>query len=157
MYLPEVFHKAVEELAFKHLLQKARCHSKAREELYPDLKGMEYMRDPRFTSENVNTLFRFRTRMFNVKNNFRNQYKAANLSCPLCKTSDDSQEHLFQCVKIRNRLHQSNQQEVLYDDIFTNDCNKLLAVVGTLMDIVRIREEMEGGEVEVEGDEEEAE
>ena len=151
--MKEQVKRAVEKLAFEHLIRKAESHSKVREELYPDINGMKYIRDPRLTSENVNTLFKFRTRMFHVRNNFRNQYKAANLLCPLCETSEDSQEHLFHCAKIRSRLPQNIQERnISYNDIFTNDCDKLLDVAKLLKDIVQIREEMDRGEVEDEAE-----
>ena len=102
--LKKQVHKAITKIAFENLLEKAKTHSKLREDLYTNLKGMDYTRDSRFTTEEVNTLFKFRTRMFNVRNNFRNQYRSTNLQCPLCETSEDSQEHLFECPKIRQCL-----------------------------------------------------
>ena len=134
---------AITKVAFEHLQEKAKSHSKAREDLYTDLKGMRYMQDPRFTTEDVNTLFKFRTRMFNVKNNFRNQYRATNILCPLCKRSEDSQEHLFECSEIRQTLSINHQpSNISHNDIFTNDCNKLLQVAQLLKAIISIREDL---------------
>ena len=134
---------AITKVAFEHLQERAKSHSKAREDLYTDLKGMRYMKDQRFTTEDVNTLFKFRTRMFNVKNNFRNQYRATNILCPLCKRSEDSQEHLFECSEIRQTLSINHQQSnISHNDIFTNDCNKLLQVAQLLKAIISIREDL---------------
>ena len=131
--------QAIGKIAFEDLLEKAKSHSKVREDLYSDLKGMEYMKDPRFTTEDVNTLFRFRTRMFNVKNNFRNQYRSTNLLCPLCETCDDSQEHLFECSKIRDDISTDQPTNISYSDLFTNDCNRLLQVSQLLKEITQKR------------------
>ena len=131
--------QAIGKIAFEDLLKKAKSHSKVREDLYSDLKGMEYMKDPRFTTEDVNTLFRFRTRMFNVKNNFRNQYRSTNLLCPLCETCDDSQEHLFECSKIKDDISTDQPTNISYSDLFTNDCNRLLQVSQLLEEIIQKR------------------
>ena len=83
--LKEKIKKAVNKVAHEYLLEIGRTHSKVRTNLYPNIDGMKYMKDPRFTPDIVNLLFKFRTRMFNVKNNFRNNYRQTDILCPLCK------------------------------------------------------------------------
>ena len=41
----------IEKKAFEYLIDKAKNHSKIRHEVYKDLKGSEYIRDPRFSTE----------------------------------------------------------------------------------------------------------
>ena len=130
-------HKAVEALAHKELLGKARNHSKVRDDIYPNLKGMEYMKDPRFTPDVVNLLFKFRTRMFNVRNNFRNNYKNCCTLCPLCKEEEDSQEHLFCCRALNPHLLTST-----HEDIYSNNADLLLNVGLELKKLVERREKM---------------
>ena len=70
--------------------------SKLRKSIYKDLNGSKYFSDHRFSPELANLVFKFRTRMYNVRNNFRNCYKNSDVSCPVCNTGDlDTQEHLF--------------------------------------------------------------
>ena len=125
------------EAALTHLLDAARSHSKVRDEIYTDMEGMKYMNDPRFTPEIVNLLFKFRTRMFNVRNNFRNKYRNSDTLCPLCKLEEDSQEHLFQCTKLSHDDHNTQ-----HNDIYSNDTNKLLQVGSTLSKLCSEREEI---------------
>ena len=127
----------IKEAALAHLLDAARSHSKVRDEIYTDMEGMKYMNDPRFTPEIVNLLFKFRTRMFNVRNNFRNKYRNSDTLCPLCKLEEDSQEHLFQCTKLSHDDHNTQ-----HNDIYSNDTNKLLQVGSTLSKLCSEREEI---------------
>ena len=81
-------------------MSKAQAHSKVPDQIYSNCDGMAHYLDPRFTADLANLLFRFRTRTYMVKNNFRNNYRNTNINCPLCEESEDTQEHMFQCSKI---------------------------------------------------------
>ena len=109
----------IAEVAFKYLHNIAKSHSKVKHEMYNDLNGMSYLNDTRFTTEQAKLLFKFRTRMFDVRNNFRNNYACT--SCPLCGVKEDTQEHLLNCVIIKRQYATRNE----YTDIFSNDCNVL--------------------------------
>ena len=89
------------ESAFKYLIELGRNHSKVRETAYTDLKGMSYFSDNRFSPDLSNLLFKFRTRMFNVGNNFRNNYKQQSILCPVCEDGEDN----FGLVSIAERCH----------------------------------------------------
>ena len=99
------------------------------------------MHDARFTPDLVNLLFKFRTRMFHVRNNFRNKYKQTNTLCPLCQVNEDSQSHLFECTAIQKQLQKNTS--ILYDDIFSSDNETLLKVGKELKKIVAVRQELE--------------
>ena len=71
--LKQKLEKQMHDVAYVFLMDAASKHSKVRNEVYKDLEGMNYLDDERFTPDLANLLFKFRTRMFNVKNNFRNQ------------------------------------------------------------------------------------
>ena len=101
------------EHAYNYLIGLAKGHSKINEKMYEDMNGMPHLNDPRFTPDLINLLFKFRTRMFNVRNNFRNKYKETNILCPLCKGEEDSQKHIFHCPSIQEHL-QINQQQYPY-------------------------------------------
>ena len=125
--------------AFLYLHQKAKLHSKVKHEMYTDMKGSSYFFDPRITSDKAKLIFQFRTRMYGVRNNFRNKYVCT--LCPLCGQVEDSQEHLFQCHVISNyRIH--NIATATYEDIFSNDVECLLRVVKDVQEVIKIREEL---------------
>ena len=72
--------------------------------------------------------------------NFRNNYKNTNILCPLCQHVDDSQEHLFECPKIRETYDRNVYCE--YDDIFSQDTEKLYAVACELKELIAVRERL---------------
>ena len=99
----EVERENISEKALVFLKEKANEHSKVRNDIYTDMKGKEYFYNQKITPDLAQILFKFRTRMFNVKNNFRNKYKQSNIRCPLCNDNDDTQEHLFNCKTINKQ------------------------------------------------------
>ena len=126
----------VNEAAFQFLMSKAENHSKVNKELYTSCEGSSYFSDSRFTPDLANLLFKFRTRGFLVKNNFRNNYQNTNIMCPLCEDSDDTQEHLFECKAMRD----VTSEDVQYNDIFSSETEVLLNVAMNLKRIVGQRE-----------------
>ncbi len=70
----------------------------------------------------VSTIFKARTRMIDVKNNFRGKYP--DNKCRGCKNEDETQEHVLQeCVGIHNN---NNDNKVTNQDIFNEDTNELI-------------------------------
>ena len=64
------------------------------------------MSDRRFSKEDVQILFSLRTRMFDCKSNFANQYND-NMTCRICNdlTSIESEDHLLVCPTLENDVH----------------------------------------------------
>ena len=82
--------------------------------------------------------------MYQVRNNFRNNYQQTNVLCPLCERDEDTQEHLFKCRNIQEALlNDDSQQLLVYEDIFSNDTDTLLNVARKLKKIVDVREQAE--------------
>ena len=49
-------------------------------------------------SEEARTIFKLRSRMADVKTNYKGKYKS--FECDLCKEGEESQEHLMKCKEI---------------------------------------------------------
>ena len=96
--------------------------------------------DNRFTPDLVTLLFKFRTRTYLVKNNFRNNYRNTNINCPICDAQDDKQEHIFECHNIL--IEYSKQMTCRAEDIYSNDLDVLYDVAITLKELVHIREKL---------------
>ena len=128
----------VGQYAFEELMRKATTHSKVRRETYTNLKGLPHYNNPSFTPDLVNLLFKFRTRTYMVKNNFRNNYRNTNTLCPLCHEQEDDQGHLFECKKIKE-LYQ-DQVHCSIDDIYSSDEDVLYQTARTLKELVTIRD-----------------
>ena len=132
--LKVLVHDKVKNKAYQFLISKARQHSKIKEEIYENGEGAAYYMDNRFTPDLVTLLFKFRTRTYLVKNNFRNN------CCPLCDAHDDKQEHIFECHKILMKY--SELMTCRADDIYSNDVDVLYDVAKTLKELVHIREKL---------------
>ena len=68
-------------------------------------------------------LFSLRTRMFNVKTNYRKKYEY-NIYCSLCqdKSEEESEKHLLKCTKIIENLSDPAEIEnAKYSDIFSSN------------------------------------
>ena len=133
------------EKAFEFLINKARLHSKVKHEIYENCKGQVQYQDPRFSTDIANLLFRFRTRTFLVKNNFRNNYKNTNINCPLCDLTEDTQDHLFTCFKIRYEISETIEHN--HADIYSDDVETLLGVGKTLKKLVDARDKLLNPEI----------
>ena len=79
-----------------------------------------------------------------VKNNFRNNYRNANILCPLCDKHNDDQEHLLLCETILQ--HHGEKISSQIEDIFSEDEDTLYNITKTLSAVVKIRQNLlEGG------------
>ena len=128
------------ECAFTELINKAKSHSKIRDSIYTNMKGADHYNNPRFSPDLSNLLFKFRTRTYMVKNNFRNNYRNTNTLCPLCEEHEDDQNHLFQCEKIKSVYSKPINCEM--DDIFSDDENLLYVTACTIKELVEIRDSL---------------
>ena len=85
------------------------------------------MTDSRFTLKNIQVLFKLRTRMVQVKANFKSGLDS--LICDVCNIEEDSQFHLLNCEELLNQCEALyNDDSVEYDDIFSNTEKQLKAV-----------------------------
>ena len=93
--------KKINKKAFEYLIEKAESHSKVNESCYINCEGTIQYKDRRFTPNLISLLFKFRTRTYMVKNNFRRNYENTNILCPLCEQINDDQQHIFSCDVIQ--------------------------------------------------------
>ena len=82
----------------------------------------------------------FRTRMADVKGNFKNGNES--LMCPLCEREDDDQEHLLMCTEIADENLNIRCVSALYMDLFGEDVNKIQNVGGWLKEAMNIRNKL---------------
>ena len=79
--------------------------------------------------------------MANVATNFSHSY--VDLSCPLCKNSSDTQEHLLSCTTLKNEVTELKLNvKNSYKNIFSNNIEKMKSTI-TLLDLaMKKREEL---------------
>ena len=138
--LREILKTKAENCAFAYLIKKAQTHTKVQDQIYKNCDGMAHYFDPRFTADLSNLIFKFRTRTYLVKNNFRNNYRNTNIQCPLCDLHEDTQAHLFECEKVVAGLSENISSKPV--DVYSNNIDTLYSVACTLKKLVDIRENL---------------
>ena len=84
------------------------------------------------TRNQVSTIFKARTRMLKVKNNYKNGYNP--LECRLCKKEPETQHHI---LEICESLHTGeNLPKVTEKHIFEDNCEKLKATAKNIKEIM---------------------
>ena len=110
----KVVHSHLKELAKEYLFDLKAKNSKL-SKVSNTYKFDSYLSSMNITTEEKQCLFKFRTRMVEVKANFKNHYRQ-NLNCYFCP-EEETQIHIFSCKEIIEGLDLS---EVSYNDIFGN-------------------------------------
>ena len=97
----------------------------------------------KFTTSEKQMLFKLRTRMTNVKTNFKSMYQ--NLNCNLCTDNEiQSDNHLLQCSTLIEKCFQlSNDISSEYEDIFSCDVAEQLRITKLYSAVFSTKEELE--------------
>ena len=106
-----------ENLAVKYLQKLQHSHSKTSQLILKNFTPSEYLLSPDLNKEEVQTLYKLRNRMLDVKCN-RKSFYTQNLWCRTCFLFPESQQHLMQCITLVDRLKDSiNFQTLDYNMI----------------------------------------
>ena len=131
--------KKTKVAAFQYLKNIAEKHSKS--EFYWNKEKLEiqqYLYDVRFSKQEIQLLFSLRSKMINVKRNFRNLFKN-NLECQTCddETAIEDENHLLNCKNLKS------DESVLinFDDVYGSVDDQLKAV-RVFKTVLRRRESM---------------
>ena len=135
----QILNEKIKEHSFKFLIKKKESHSKTENLIYDKLEIQSYLKsDSKLSNEQKQLLFKFRTRMIDLKTNYRNKY--FDLSCQLGCGSVENQIHLFQCEVLINKCEDlANNVKVEYEDIF-GDITRQIDAIKLLTKIWNIRD-----------------
>ena len=124
--------RTVEEKTLKYLNKIKLKHTKVLHIVHNSLCLQEYLKPENVKSVNLSKfLFQSRTRMLEVKANFRNDTKNEDMSCPLnCKDEDD-QKHLLECDQIDANCI-IGEDVPKYEDLFGNNVVKQMKIAAML-------------------------
>ena len=108
-----------------------------------DLQIQAYLKsNSNLTNDEKSLLFKFRTRMAEFKNNFRNKYE--NLQCRLCKSEIEDQPHLFYCqILINNCEELAENSDIEFEDIFSTNLKQQQKAIKLIAKIWKVREKLE--------------
>ena len=118
---------AVHNAAFKYLTREKLKMSKIMYVEHEKFQFQKYFQPSGSSIDEVKLLFQLRSRMVDVRINFKNKYD--DTLCPLCKAADDSQEHVFSCTKLTTNKNFLIDGDIEYSHIFHSDVKKQLPSV----------------------------
>ena len=127
----------VKEAALKYLIEKKNEHSKMTNLTYSKLDMQPYFKSKCLNTNQVKQLFRFRTRMSNVKANFKSKYKNTGFLCPLQCGKYEDDKHLLMCSK--TEIYR-NEVNVTFEKIFRSDSKDLGMIINLLTKAEKIRD-----------------
>ena len=128
----DIVKKKTNEKAFQYLNIMKSHHSKMDNLNYTELKMQSYLKENIAKSQQ---LFRFRTRMIDVRNNFKSKYESKNetIKCGICNTHDETQ-NLFECPSLDTQ--HIDTDTVNYSDIFSDNVKKNKIVIEALFNLL---------------------
>ena len=104
----------IRNMAKEYLINLKMKHSKM-DQISDSYRIENYLKSSNISTEEKITLFKFRTRMIDVKCNFKNQY-GENLTCYFC-SYEDTQSHILSCKELIGDINISGVQ---YNHIFSD-------------------------------------
>ena len=118
----------IEEKAFGYLIEKKNKHSKMSDLKYDKLKIQDYLKpESKLLNSERNFILQIRSRMLNVKNNFKSSFRN-NLDCRVCLNGIlEDQSHILVCVELNKNCLSAND-DLSYEDIFSDNTKNLIEV-----------------------------
>ena len=109
---------------------------------FKKLETQSYLKSYAFKTDEKQLLFKLRTRMTNVKCNFKTMY--TNTDCNLCLEGKPQTDiHLLDCKKIlENCPKLAHNYEAEYEDIF-GDCEKQLRIAKLFKEVFDVKSSLE--------------
>ena len=107
---------------------------------YNNFQTKSYLTSSKISTRRKKLLFRARTRMLPVGDNFGKKEEL----CPLCCLQRNTQFHLLECVVIKMHCPEilANNTDSKYEDIFSDDPVKMNNVSKYLESSLRKREQL---------------
>ena len=113
----------VKHAAFSYLTNIQQTHSKAKSLKYERLELQSYLKSENTTIKEKSFTFAARSRMLDVRCNFKNGL--SDLSCRKCLLSNEDQEHLLSCPALSDNSVLNTGHLPDYNDLFSDNVNKI--------------------------------
>ena len=133
--------RAIDTAAFKWLMEEKKSKSKLKKLNFENLKMQNYLGSNELETLEKKLLFQIRTRMLNVKANFKNNH--SDLSCPLlCGHKEDNQQHILECPILLQNINDITTDKIEYDDISSSDISKQIRALRIISNLWKKRKTM---------------
>ena len=108
-------------------MKQKEGHSKMNNVDYQALKTQSYFHLEGIRMNEVQNVFKYRTRMTNVGANYRG--RGGNTLCPLCNKYLDRQEHMFECEVLKDTNQTEDDTNVYKQDVTLEAAREVSKVV----------------------------
>ena len=137
--LKEIVKNAIEKKAIEYLNAKKAGHSKVMDLTHTKWEMQPYLRPNDIQTQEAKFIFQLRTRMIDVRLNYRNRYSET--ICPNCKAAPDDQPHLLECTLLVDTTAVASSS-VMYDSLFSSDLQEVVKVSRILNTNFRKRKQL---------------
>ena len=139
--LKKRLNNAVDEKTLNDLQNVKKSHSKVKHLKHTKLEMQRYFKAGKLkiSQEEVRTIFKMRSRVSDVKTNFRNKYDS--LLCDLCYEEDESQEHILNCKEIIS-LKKNNEKPPEYEKLFEHNMKNQVEIAKHFIENIKIRKKV---------------
>ena len=128
--------ESCKNIAFENLLETQSSYSKGSNLGYGKLKMRSYLKSKKINSKQAKIVFKIRTRMINVKNNFKNG--SSDTNCSICDDGIETQEHIFiECKMLGDRLTKKE-----YMSLFGEDDEEIASIIAKIENIMNLHENL---------------
>ena len=116
--------------------------SKLENLVYTKLQMQKYLLSSKLTEKEKSLLLKLRTRIIDVKDNFKNMYPDSDLLCSLNCGEYENQQHLLDCPVLIDKCEALYEDStVQYSDLFRSE-PKQLDVVRLYSKVLNVRENL---------------
>ena len=135
MKFKKIVKEQIQHKVMAYLIGLQNSHKKS-QSLHLEAKMQEYLVSSEISLRDKKLLFKLRSKMLNVKSNFKNLH--TNLHCSLCldKESEENEVHLLSCPFIKNKIG-NELEDVNFGDIFLG-INKQVKAVKAFRKVMEI-------------------
>ena len=125
----KIIKEKARQKSLEYLLDLKKKHSKLDQLSYNKLKIQSYFGTSKISIKAAKSVFKYRTKMSSVKDNFHSMYNQDTLDCPECPGINDTQEHLI------DHFDRSIDKPS-YKMLFSNGYHKEKAILVKNMDLI---------------------
>jgi hypothetical protein len=131
--------KTINNIAFEDLEKLKLSHSKVENVKHKTLQMRKYFMpsDNNATKEEIQTIFKLRCRVTELKTNLKGIYDS--YECSLCGGEEETQAHILECPEIE-KINEDKSEVPKYEKLFDNEVKELVNIARKFKQNMTIKE-----------------
>ena len=130
----------IEGEALRYLNCEKDKHSKVKHMSHKKMEMQDYLSPNNLSNDDSKLIFLLRSRMLDVKCNYKGKYIHSNTLCPVCKKEEDTQAHILECADL-NVENQIVTETIDYDKLFSDKLNDKISVAKVIKERFKRRKD----------------